>query len=90
METVRVLAHLDRPVRLLFWSLDEIVVMMLPFLIGIFTASFLVIGLGVVVYRFYRKNKKRYTPRYIKAILYWYLPSRFKWMIPSYQRHFVG
>lgn len=90
MHPIRVLAHLDRPVRLLFWSLDELVVMMLPFLIGIFTGSILVILIGLVLYRLYRKNKRRYSAKRIKALLYWYLPGRFRWMIPSYQRHFVG
>ncbi len=90
MQPVRVLAHLDRPVRLLFWSIDELIVMMLPFLIGIFSGSFTVIVVGVVVYRVYRKNKRRTSSKRIKALLYWYLPCRFPWMIPSYQRHFVG
>lgn len=90
MQSVRVLAHLDRPVRLLFWSLDELVVMMIPFLVGIFSGSFVVILVGIVLYRFYRKNKRRYSAKRIKSLLYWYLPGRFVWMMPSYQRHFVG
>ncbi len=48
MQTVRVLAHLDRPVRLLFWSIDELAIMMMPFLIGIFSGSFMVILAGIV------------------------------------------
>lgn len=90
METIRVLAHLDRPVRLLFWTMDEIVVMMVPFLIGIMASSFTVFGVGIVLYRVYRKYKRRYSNRYIKALLYWYLPGKFKWMLPSYKRHFIG
>lgn len=90
MEAVRVLAHLDRPVRLLFWSCDELIVMMLPFVVGIFSGSLIVMGVGLLLYRVYRKYKKRYTSRHIKAVLYWHLPCRFQWMIPSYQRHFVG
>ena len=90
MQFVRILAHLDRPVRLLFWSIDELIVMMFPFIIGIFTGSFLVVIAGFVVYRLYRKHKRRYSSKYVKAFLYWYLPCRFQWMMPSYQRHFVG
>lgn len=90
MQPVRILAHLDSPVRLLFWTLDEMAVMVFPFFIGILCNSLVIIVLGFFLSRAYRRYKRRYSARKIKALLYWHLPTYFKWTIPSHQRFFVG
>lgn len=90
MQPVRILAHLDAPVRLLFWTLDEIAIMAIPFFLGLLCNSLTIIFLGFFLYRKYRRFKRRYSSRVIKATLYWYLPTYFKWTLPSHQRFFVG
>lgn len=90
MQSVKVLAHIDRPIRLLFWTLDEMVIMMLPFLMGLLLGSVVVMLGGVVLYRIYRKYKRRLSLSRVRALMYWYLPGRWRTMLPSYQRYFVG
>ncbi len=90
MQTVRVLAHLDRPVRLLFWTLDEIAVMMLPFFMGLLMGSVVVMVGGLMLYRVYRKYKKRLSLSRFQALFYWYLPGQWLALIPSYKRYLMG
>ena len=90
MQPIRILTQLDNPVRLLFWTLDEMALMCIPFFVGILSNSFTIIILGYFLSRKYRRYKRRYPSRRLKAIMYWHLPTRFKWIIPSHKRFFVG
>lgn len=90
MKPVKVLCHLDHPIRLLYWTMDELLAMMIPYLLGIWFGSFSIIIAGAIFYRYYKKMKRRYPSKIVKAWIYWHFPTRSKWMIPSHQRHFVG
>ena len=89
-----ILHHLDDPLRILYWTLDEASVMILPVfgglalekpLLGIIFAGLCFWGL--------RHIKKRFGLSTLKHALYWYLPHNKRKLPhtpPSCIREYIG
>lgn len=72
-----ILKHLDKPVRILAFSIHEIILYALPFFIGSLVDSLLIIPvLGFLIIFFCRKILSKLPRFYVIRFLYWHLPSR--------------
>jgi conjugal transfer pilus assembly protein TraL len=94
MDKYSIPKHLDDPELFGFWTIDEFIVMILPFLWGII-AGHVVIGvlLGCVAWFAYRKVKSGRDLAWIIHAGYWHLPAEFfglKAMPPSHLRILAG
>jgi len=76
---------LDNMPRLVFWRVDDLLVFLLPFTLGILFGSIVLVGVGFVSVWLYRKIRKRNREINLKAYLYWTLGKGFS-QIPSYMR----
>jgi|SaaInlStandDraft_3_1057020.scaffolds.fasta_scaffold31389_2 conjugal transfer pilus assembly protein TraL len=88
-----IIKSLDNLPRFLFWSLDDFLVMVIPFFIGMVMESLLVMVMGVLIRPFYSKLKRRYPHGSLKHFIYWYFPHEacsksgcFKNLPPSHKR----
>lgn len=86
--------HLDDPELIGFWTLDEFLVMVVPFAAGILLQH-IVIGImaGLVGWYGFRKLKAGRNMYWVLHYAYWYLPGHFfgyKVMPPSHIRLMVG
>lgn len=82
--------------RMLFWGIDEFLIMAVPFFIGLLIGSIAVMLCGFVLKGFYRRTKKRYPKGMIRHSLYRNLPDWifkrigvFKRLPPSHKRDFL-
>jgi conjugal transfer pilus assembly protein TraL len=86
--------HLDDPELIGFWTLDEFLVMVVPFIWGIMGGHILVaILLSTLGWFSYRKLKAGRSMSWILHFAYWHLPGPFfglKVMPPSHLRIMVG
>ena len=93
-ESHLILHHLDDPLRILKWTVDEASMLFLPFLIGMFLEQ-LIIGSTISLGGFWalRKLKSRMVGGTLKHALYWYLPHtkrHLKKTPPSHIREYLG
>lgn len=65
---------LNNPLRVIFWSIDEFLLMVIPLLIGFMMASPFILLSGFVLIIIYLKLKKKFPA--LKHMVYWYLPTR--------------
>lgn len=89
-----ILHHLDDPLRLLKWTVDEMAVLLGPLFFG-FALEQLMMGVGVSAAGYWgvRSLKKKYGISAVKHALYWYLPKSKKKLPnapPSYIREYIG
>ena len=94
MERYAIPKHLDDPELIGFWTLDEFLVMVAPFIWGIL-ASHIVIGLvfSTVAWFGYRKLRAGRSMSWILHFGYWNLPGEFfslKCLPPSHLRVLAG
>ncbi|MBT0671585.1 type IV conjugative transfer system protein TraL [Novosphingobium profundi] len=94
MDEYRIPKHLDDPELIGFWTLDEFIVMVTPFAIGIVTQH-IVIGLLVAVASWfgYRKVRAGRSMNWVLHLAYWHLPGGFfglKAAPPSHLRVMAG
>lgn len=66
---------LDNPARILFWNIDEFLLMALPFFIGVLLSSWCLMFSGFIVKYIYSKFYKNHPRFILNHILYWYLPT---------------
>lgn len=66
---------LDNPMRIIIWTIDEAMVILLPFMIGLWL-DWLVSSLFIsaIAYTLLRKLKKQHDAYYIVKMIYWYFP----------------
>ncbi|MGE3556307.1 MAG: type IV conjugative transfer system protein TraL [Candidatus Obscuribacterales bacterium] len=91
----RVLHTLDNKPRLLFWGIDEFLLMAAPILVGLATGK-LIFALAIFVVRpLYTRMKRRFPKGSLKGYLYWHLPhtvvkriGMFRGVPPSHIRRF--
>ena len=76
MEKNFVFKTLDNMPRMIFWGVDEFVIMAAPFFIGLLFGSVFMMLSGLVLKKFYCRWKKRYPRGLIMHALYWNLPTR--------------
>jgi len=94
LDTHRILHHLDDPLRILKWTIDEAAVLILPFFIGIVinqlfvSAVFAILGIMGL-----KKLKSKFGQGTLKHLMYWYFPHNKKKLFktpPSYIREYIG
>lgn len=94
LEAFYIPKHLDDPERWLFWTVDEALVLIAPFFLGVML-NFYLIGMimSITLYLLYRKFKSTGANNLIQYMIYWYFPhymSGLKHTPPSYIRTYVG
>lgn len=88
-----ILNYVDTPLRLLLWTVPEILMMIGPFFLGLLLEQ---LSLGVLVSIGYFYVCKKYQQRFGKgqfhAVQYWYFPTsrRFQSLPSSYLREYLG
>ena len=88
-----ILNFLDSPIRILFWTKGELVLTLMPFLLGIildaFTLGIICSLISVFTIRFF---KRKFGEGQLQAVMYWYLPpsSKFKSLPVSYIKEYLG
>lgn len=72
MKPVLIPRHIDDPVHVLFWSVDEVAPIGLGLVIGMFVGSPLMLaGIGWVVSTFYRRFRDSKPDGFAMHFLYW-------------------
>ena len=92
MDKYHIPQHLDNPLTILLLPLDELGVLLLPIITGLFfTAAFMGFVIGVVLLVGLKKLKGDGGGQSLKLLVYWTLPPLmgFKWMPPSHQRRLL-
>lgn len=93
MDKYHIPAHLDAPFKIVIWTVDEILLFLIPFLIFLsgFNAPItgLTIGTGGVLAL---KKLKGEEGHCFLQLLYWYFPPmiRYQSISPSYKREILG
>ena len=94
MDKYQIPRYLDDPFRVVFWTLDELVVFGIPFVLLFFTFNSPLIAMVVATIAVLgmRKLKGDRGPHFLLHLVYWYLPpiSRFKVVPPSHIRFILG
>jgi conjugal transfer pilus assembly protein TraL len=86
--------RLDEPEMVLFWTMDELGIMITPLIVGVIN-GYTLVGLlaGLISFLLWRKVKGG-SIDYVVSLCYWYLPSQkmlnLKFTPPSYKRFFIG
>ena len=89
-----ILNHVDTPVRFLFWTKEEALLILAPFMLGS-TLDFVLLGLSASAINFYliRLYKRYFGKGQLQAVRYWFFPqspNRLSSFPPSYIREFIG
>lgn len=88
-----ILNTVDTPLRILFWTVPELVMLIVPFLVGLMLDQ---VTLGILSSVFYfwihKKYQRHFGKGQFQAVKYWFLPntSRFKSLPPSFIREYLG
>jgi len=86
--------HLDDPERWLFWTVDEALILIAPFFLGVMMDFYLIgIVMSITLYLLYKKFKSTGADNLIQYLIYWYFPkwlSGLKATPPSYIRTYIG
>ena len=86
--------YLDEPFRLILWTVDELFILFIPVLLGLFFWNSPLWGLtiGSLLLLFIKKLKAEQGHFFIYGFIYWYLPSliHLKKTVPSHQRLWLG
>ena len=85
---------LDEPTRIILWTIDELIVFLVPFFILFLVFDQVLTGLaiGIILVLGLRKLKGEQGHYFLYSIMYWHLPAmiHFKSTPPSYYREFLG
>jgi conjugal transfer pilus assembly protein TraL len=86
--------YLDEPFKVVLLTLDEIIVLILPLLLGLFLFNTPIISLviGALLVLFLKTIKGNEGYYFIYHLAYWYLPQIIKYRStpPSYMREILG
>lgn len=86
--------HLDAPFRMFLLTIDELCVLAIPAVFGVFILNvpFIGIALGVGLLISLKRLKGDQGHYFLHHLIYWYLPQivPLKVTPPSYMREFVG
>lgn len=93
-EKHRIPQHLDEPFKLILWTMDELIVLFVPFLLLMMLFDSPISGLimGIVALFGMKKIKGEQGHYFLYNLMYWYLPSviHFKKTPPSHLREWIG
>lgn len=87
-----ILNHVDTPLKILFWTVPEILMLIVPSFVGLILNQ-LSLGLGFSMLSFWLNKKYQATfgASQFQAVSYWFLPpNSFKAIPPSYARFYLG
>ena len=88
------LNHLDLPVRFLFFTMGEFIVILVPFMVGMIMNKMLFgICAGFGLYQLLKLVNRSFNGATLRQIGYWYLPTAKDMLqlnIPSYVRELQG
>lgn len=94
MDKNHVPRYLDEPTRIILWTVDEVIIFVVPFFILFWGFDQTILGVitGVVLVLGLRKLKGEQGHYFLYSIMYWHLPTmvRFKSTPPSLYREFLG
>lgn len=95
MENNSIFQHLDSPTRFLYWTMDAVLIFLIPFLIGFFSGHVLIGTISsFVAFRFYRKVTSKFSSGFLQRFFYWHLPQisskQLKSTPPSWIREYLG
>lgn len=86
--------HLDDPELIGLWTLDEFLILCVPFVSGVLFQQVLIgLSTSIVVWLLYRKFKAGRSIYWVLHLAYWHLPGRFfglKLAPPSSNRVMAG
>lgn len=87
---------MDNTPRMLFWEIDEFILMAAPFFLGVAVGSVSVMLSGIVLKKFYSRWKKRCPRGVLRHTIYWNIPTHslrvlgiFKRLPDSHERNFI-
>ena len=76
MENNVLLKHLDAPMRIITFTVEEFISYIIPFFIGVIVDNVcLVTILGITLVIFVRKYLRRFPKFYLIGLFYWSLPT---------------
>lgn len=85
---------LDEPFKLILWTLDELIVLFVPFAILLlgFDSPISGLSIGITLLILLKKLKGEEGHFFLHQLIYWYLPTLicFKKTPPSYIREWIG
>ena len=88
-----VLNHIDTPLKILFWTTGELLMLIVPCFVGLIINQ-VVLGLTISVFSFWlsKKYQQHFGKGQFQAVKYWFLPQdrRFKSLMPSCAREYIG
>ena len=94
MEKYYMPRFLDEPWKIAFFTLDEVLVITIPVLLGllVFNAPVIAMGVSSVCVTLLKKLKGEEGHYFIRQLVYWYLPPILflKATPPSYVREILG
>lgn len=89
-----ILRYLDNPVRILFWTIDEMLIVFAPIAIGFISGfpgiSLIIATLGYLGLRYI---KTHFGNGLLRHAIYWYLPfteTSLQVKVKSYIREYIG
>ena len=86
--------YLDEPARIILWTIDEVIIFLVPFLVLLWGFNQTILGLiiGVVLVLGLKRLKGEQGHYFVYSLMYWHLPAmvRFKSTPPSFYREFLG
>ncbi len=86
--------HLDEPFKLILWTIDELILLFVPFLVLMLVFNSPITGLilGSSGLFALKKIKGEQGHYFLYNLMYWYLPAviRFKKTPPSHLREWIG
>lgn len=88
-----ILNYVDTPLRILFWTVPELLILIVPLFLGLMIDQ-LILGVLISVISFWgnKKYQQRFGKGQIEAVKYWFFPRnrKFKSLPPSFVREYVG
>lgn len=88
-----ILNTVDTPLKILFWTVPELLILTIPFFVGLLISQ-LTLGLCVMVFYFWltRMYQRHFGKGQLQAVMYWFLPHnhRFECLPRSFIREYVG
>ncbi len=88
-----ILNYVDTPLKILFWTMPEILMLIAPLFIGLIINQ-LTLALIISIFNFWanKKYQQHFGKGQFCAVRYWFLPRdrRFKTLPPSFIREYVG
>ena len=87
-----ILNHVDTPLKILFWTIPELLMLMVPSFIGLMINQ-LILGLTISILNFWanKKYQQHFGKGQFQAVRYWFFPAdrRFKSLPPSFIREYI-